>query len=85
MDFKYYIRKLDIDNLISYDYFRIGSYIDLLFKHIIYRSFDFPIIVKTYFIYFFLRDFFFKFFECFKLFIFFQNNLIYSYFFIYFR
>ena len=85
MDFKYFIKKLDIDNFISYDYYRVGTFIDIVFNKLIYKSFDFSFIVKAYFIYFFFRDFFFKLFECFKLFIFFQNNLIYSYFFLYFR
>jgi hypothetical protein len=78
MDFKYYVKKLDIDNLISYDYYRLGIITDTFFYKLSNESIDFTFIVKSYFIYFFFRDFFFKLFEYMKLFIFFQNKFVYS-------
>lgn len=83
MDLKYFMKKLDIDNLISYDIYRIGSFIDIIFNNISNKYLDFIFIVKAYFIYFFFRDFFFKLFESFKLFIYLKNNLIYSFIIIY--
>jgi len=85
MDLKYFMKKLDIDNLISYDIYRIGSFIDIIFNNISNKYLDFIFIVKAYFIYFFFRDFFFKLFESFKLFIYLKNNLIYSFIIIYWR
>lgn len=85
IDLKYIIKKLDIDNLISYDTYRLGAFIDIIFNNLVNELIDFSFIVKSYFTYFFFRDFFFKFFIFFKLFIFIQNKLIYSFILIYWR
>lgn len=76
INFFFYLKKLDIDNILSYDYLQISIYTDLFFKKIFLFSNNILILIQASLIFICLRDYFLKFIEFYKIILFLKNFYI---------